>query len=54
VADTDTAMVSSDTSTDLVVNDNDNSDSDIDEQKSGFAAAMGNVDVLRQLTLIMA
>ncbi|WP_189376814.1 flagellar basal-body MS-ring/collar protein FliF [Thalassotalea profundi] len=47
-------MVSSDTSTDLVVNDNDNGESDIEEQKSGFAAAMGNVDVLRQLTLIMA
>ncbi|XQW86924.1 flagellar basal-body MS-ring/collar protein FliF [Thalassotalea piscium] len=45
-------MVSSDQNTDLVVNDN--AESDIEEQKSGFAAAMGNVDVLRQLTLIMA
>lgn len=52
MADTNTAMVSSDNNTDLVVNEHD--DSDIDEQKSGFAAAMGNVDVLRQITLIMA
>ena len=32
----------------------DNADNNIDEQKSGFASAMGNVDILRQLTLIMA
>ncbi|MEW6983232.1 flagellar basal-body MS-ring/collar protein FliF [Colwelliaceae bacterium 6471] len=32
----------------------DNSGNDIEEQKSGFAANLGNVDVLRQLTLIMA
>nr|WP_229854510.1 flagellar basal-body MS-ring/collar protein FliF [Thalassotalea marina] len=32
----------------------DDNSSDIEEQKSGFAAAMGNVDVLRQITLIMA
>ncbi len=32
----------------------DNSDSISEEQKSGFASALGNVDVLRQLTLIMA
>lgn len=35
---------------DLVAND----DSDTTEQKSGFANALGNVDVLRQVTLIMA
>ena len=34
----------------MVVSD----DSDIDEQKSGLSATLGNVDVLRQLTLIMA
>ena len=32
----------------------DNSDSINEEQKSGFASAIGNVDVLRQITLIMA
>ncbi|REL28818.1 flagellar basal body M-ring protein FliF [Thalassotalea euphylliae] len=35
---------------DLVAQDNDL----VEEQKSGFAASLGNVDVLRQLTLIMA
>jgi len=39
--------------TSMVVSD-DNSDDMDEEQKSGFAAAIGNVDVLRQLTLIMA
>ena len=34
----------------MVVSD----DSDIGEQKSGLSATLGNVDVLRQLTLIMA
>ncbi|MGB1198197.1 MAG: flagellar basal-body MS-ring/collar protein FliF [Thalassotalea sp.] len=52
MADTNTAMVAADGGTDLVVNDN--AESGIEEQKSGFASAMGNVDVLRQLTLIMA
>jgi len=46
------ALAAPETGSDLVANDN--SDSPIDEQKSGFASAMGNVDVLRQLTLIMA
>nr|WP_284246575.1 flagellar basal-body MS-ring/collar protein FliF [Thalassotalea insulae] len=32
----------------------DNVDSQIEDQKSGFSSALGNVDVLRQLTLIMA
>ncbi|WP_448552066.1 flagellar basal-body MS-ring/collar protein FliF [Thalassotalea montiporae] len=44
-----TAMATTDGS-DLVAQDNDM----IEEQKSGFAASLGNVDVLRQLTLIMA
>lgn len=35
---------------DLVAND----DSEVTEQKSGFANALGNVDILRQITLIMA
>jgi len=47
-----TAITASDSGTDLIANDN--SDDSIDEQKSGFASALGNVDVLRQLTLIMA
>ncbi len=51
----DTANTSS-----MVVTDNtemlatDNDDLSMEEQKSGFAAALGNVDVLRQLTLIIA
>ncbi|WP_374188924.1 flagellar basal-body MS-ring/collar protein FliF [Thalassotalea euphylliae] len=44
-----TAMATTDGS-DLVAQDNDL----VEEQKSGFAASLGNVDVLRQLTLIMA
>jgi len=32
----------------------DGAESMADEQKSGFASAMGNVDLLRQLTLVMA
>ena len=32
----------------------DNTDSISEEQKSGFSSAIGNVDVLRQITLIMA
>lgn len=39
--------------TGMVVAD-DGSDSIAEEQKSGFSSALGNVDVLRQLTLIMA
>jgi flagellar M-ring protein FliF len=45
-----TDMVMADKSTNLVADDTD----DIDEQKSGFAAALANTDMLRQLTLIMA
>lgn len=39
--------------TGMVVAD-DGSDSISEEQKSGFSSALGNVDVLRQLTIIMA
>jgi len=53
VADTtNTALVASETGSDLVASDN--ADSGINEQKSGLAATMGNVDFLRQITLIMA
>ena len=44
-------MALADNNTDLVVVDQDGID---EEQKSGFSAALGNVDVLRQITLIMA
>ncbi len=47
-----TSMVAADNSNDMIVNDHDHDD--VAEQKSGFASIMGNVDVLRQLTLIMA
>jgi flagellar M-ring protein FliF len=47
-----TALTAPDSGSDLVAADN--ADNNIDEQKSGFAYAMGNVDILRQLTLIMA
>ncbi len=43
-------MAVSGDNTDMVVAD----DTSIEEQKSGLASALGNVDVLRQLTLIMA
>ena len=43
-------MAISGDNTDMVVAD----DANIEEQKSGLASALGNVDVLRQLTLIMA
>lgn len=49
---TNTALATADGGNDLVATDNANDG--IEEQKSGFAAAMGNVDVLRQVTLIMA
>lgn len=39
--------------TGMVVSD-DSVDTIVEEQKSGFSSAIGNVDVLRQLTLIMA
>ena len=43
-----TSMVAADS--DLIAKDSDN----VEERKSGFAAVMGNADVLRQVTLIMA
>jgi len=45
-----TDIVAADKSTNLVADDSD----EIDEQKSGFAAVLGNTDMLRQLTLVMA
>jgi flagellar M-ring protein FliF len=53
VADTDNnSMVVADGGTGLMASDG--SENLADEQKSGFASAMGNVDLLRQLTLVMA
>jgi len=53
VADTsNTALATTEAGGDLVANDS--VDGGMEENKSGLAAAMGNVDVLRQLTLIMA
>ncbi len=51
VSNSSTAMATAEPGNDLVVDD---SNEVLDEQKSGVAAALGNVDVLRQLTLIMA
>ncbi len=47
-----TGMIAADSGTDLVAADHD--DHSVGEQKSGVAGLMGNVDVLRQLTIIMA
>jgi len=53
VADTaNTALTATGGGSDLIVSDNE--DGGLNEQKSGLASAMGNVDMLRQLTLIMA
>jgi flagellar M-ring protein FliF len=53
VADTDNnSMVDTDGGTGLMASDG--SENMAYEQKSGFASAMGNVDLLRQVTLIMA
>jgi len=46
-----TAMVSPEGGTDLLANDY---DAGAEEKQSGFAASLGNVDVLRQLTIVMA
>ena len=46
------SMVLSDSNNDLIANDTNNQD--IEEQKSGFGAALGNVDVLRQITIVVA
>ena len=45
------AMVTAGGNNDMIASDDDNQ---MEEHKSGFAATLGNVDVLRQLTLIMA
>ena len=50
MADNTTGMVASDNN-DLVASDSNDS---VEERKSGFSSFMGNVDVLRQVTLIMA
>ncbi len=47
-----TAMVSPDSDSDMIANDYD--DNNAEEKQSGFSSALGNVDVLRQLTIIMA
>ncbi|MBO9491730.1 flagellar M-ring protein FliF [Endozoicomonas sp. G2_1] len=53
MADTSNAMVASDgAGNDLIANDN--NDAIGQEQKSGFAAALNNVDVMRQFTLVAA
>jgi flagellar M-ring protein FliF len=53
VADTDNnSMVATDGGTGLMASDG--TGNVAEEQKSGFASALGNVDLLRQLTLIMA
>ena len=46
------AMVTADSSGDMLANEGDNGD--MEEQKSGFAASLGNVDMLRQLTIVAA
>jgi flagellar M-ring protein FliF len=51
VADTN-AIVATDNSNDMLANENDNSG--MEEQKSGFSAAIGNVDFMRQVTLVVA
>jgi flagellar M-ring protein FliF len=53
VADTNNnSMIAADGGTGLMASDG--SENIANEQKSGFASAMGNVDLLRQITLIMA
>ena len=47
-----TNLMLADGSNDLVANDNGNDS--VGEQKSGLAAAMGNVDFLRQITIVIA
>jgi flagellar M-ring protein FliF len=45
-------MVSAGRSGDMLVNETDNVE--LEEQKSGFAASLGNVDILRQVTIVVA
>jgi len=52
VADTNT-MVATDNNSDMIASDNSDQNA-MQEQKSGFSAALGNVDMLRQVTLVVA
>lgn len=51
MADTNT-MVATDNGTGMIASDS--GDDSVQEQKSGFAATLGNVDLLRQITLVVA
>ena len=46
------AMVTADRSGDMIASEAD--DAGIGEQKSGFSASLGNVDILRQITIVVA
>ena len=46
------AIVATDNSSDMLASENDNAS--MEEQKSGFSAAIGNVDFMRQVTLVVA
>lgn len=52
MADTNT-MVATDNNTDMIANDA-GEQSGMQEQKKGFSAALGNIDILRQVTLVVA
>jgi len=52
LADTNT-MVATDGSTDIIASDSGENGA-MQEQKSGFSATLGNVDILRQITLVVA
>lgn len=52
MADTNT-MVATEGSSSLIANDSDD-DNSMEEKKSGFSAALGNADMLRQITLVVA
>jgi len=52
LADTNT-MVATDGSTDMIASDSGENGA-MQEQKSGFSATLGNVDILRQITLVVA
>jgi len=46
-------MVATDNNSDMIASDNSDQNA-MQEQKSGFSAALGNVDMLRQVTLVVA
>ena len=46
------AMMAADSSSDMIASEADSVG--IEEQKSGFAASLGNVDILRQVTIVVA